>query len=124
MPRDLRLTQFTQTIQEIGMDDAYRIVPFDGAVAAILVREPNTLRILTQSGEAVAWGAVLNAPAPLFPTTLIGRKDVTKTRVGPKEYKTTWSYVMALDASDTYDATIHTRWPTDPATTPGFTNLT
>ncbi len=122
MARDLRLLQFSQTLDEVEAGDAYRIVQFSGDVTPLIVRQDNTLRILSQSGEAVCFGVYLVPPAPLFPDALLDRVKVTRVRVGPKEYKTTWSYVMALDNADTYNKFTHTRWPADPATTPGFTS--
>ena len=61
-------------------------------------------------------------PVPASATVSFDRAKVTRVRVGPKEYKTTWSYVMALDDADTYNKFTHTHWPADPATTPGFTS--
>lgn len=123
MARDLRLTQFSQTLDEVGADDAYRTVGFEGGVSPILVQQPSTFRVLSQSGEAVCWGAYLTAPAALFPDALIERPKINYTRAGPKEFKTTWSYVMALASGDTYDKAANMKWPTDPNSTPGFTDV-
>lgn len=125
MARDLRLLSYEQDLDEVTIDTAYDIVEFDGDVDPILVEKRKTLRVLVQSGWAIAFGVYLNAPAPLFPDALIGRPQIKRNRVEQSnEYRTTWTYMMALDASDSYDYTVHTRWPTSPATTPGFTALT
>lgn len=124
MARDLRLLSYNQNFAETALDAAYRVVEFDGDATPLLVRQNNTFRILVQSGESIAFGAYLNAPAALFPNALLSRPRIGYERVGPKEYKTTWTYEMALTGADSYDFTVHTRWPTSPATSPGFTSLT
>lgn len=120
MARDLRLLQFSQTLDEVDTSDAYRIVQFSGEVGALLVRQDNGLRILSQSGEAICHGAYLKPPAPLFPDALLERGKVTRIAIAVNRYKTTWSYVMALAPSDTYNTFTHTRWPASPASSPGF----
>lgn len=116
MPFDARLVEYQQNARFIG-GGSYAQRTFIGA-APFVVREPDQVGVLLVEGTAIAWGAVFTPPAPFIEDApLLERAEPRFERVDEIRWRTTWSYVMAVEPGYSVDFAAIGAWPTTPAFT-------
>lgn len=113
MALDLRLTQWEQSVDEVLGTGTFEPLMFQGA-APILALTPQRFKIVSQTGRAVGWRARYVPPAALYPNSLVEPPRVSTRRISILEWETTWSYVMAVDASTTVDVETACKYPASP----------
>jgi hypothetical protein len=117
------LIEWQQSIERVGqVDPTYRIATFAANVAPLAVKAPKALRVVTQSGTAVAWFGRYKPPAPAVVGALLVADPVIEVvRSAELEfvYSTRWQYVYLVaddqwadDAAFAAFVADNTRWPT------------
>jgi hypothetical protein len=112
MPLHPDLVDYRQDIKLLH-GNSYNEHEFVG-LPPILVRANERHNVLTQTGYAVGWNKIVRAPDPLFPSQLLERKDVQTIQLDDLQWKTSWSYIMAVDSSYDPNYAVLMAWPTAP----------
>ncbi len=105
------LIDWSQAVQRQGTTgDVHQVVEFAALVSPVLVQRPRTLRIITQTGEAVAWFGRYQPPAALFPDALVDRPQIAVERIDDMAWRATWQYTMAVADDEWADASAFEAW--------------
>jgi hypothetical protein len=115
----LDLVKYEQKIAIVEAGTVYRINQYDGA-DPLLTRQQKTLKIVTQSGTAIAWKKRFNPPAAIFPNNLIEQFTSDHERLDACHWQISWHYVMAVLPGETVPVETSCKPPTNPT----FTEVT
>jgi hypothetical protein len=116
---NLHLVSYEQSIEEVSATIVYQVHQYRGA-DPLMTRQDKALRIITQSGKAVAWRKRFVPPTAIFAGNLIEQPRVSERRVDVCHWEVSWQYIMAVAAGTTVDREAACRYPANPT----FTELT